>query len=424
MQTYILFMQPKIFRFSLWKNCLKINWLCRRTWFFQQYRHLRIVSTIAQMKKIYLIIFLLTCIGYKSESQCATGGAVWLNGQNDGIKQDTGLIAGSVLVYANTVGTMTSGRPLYRISSSTWKGLNYAALQVWRAYSLPGSNYTSFKLTTPLDSSRMHLRVDNIRGDFINWETQLIKGFNNGVAVPIDFKDPVNGAYITGGNTINGGAGTTTAVQSAMRAFFRSPVDSIVIQQVSFSDWIIAELMIECDYLLSQSLVSFTATETNSMVKLKWKTGTESINLESISVERSADGRNWTTLSNIHASGSWSSYSSDDQNPLSGINFYRLRYIYSDGRSEYSAIIRINRVYKGPLILEIYPNPVRDNLLINLNASVLKARIFDGLGHTLATLNTFAGTQQVNCSQWPSGTYYLRVEMKNGEIITRKIFRQ
>ena len=173
------------------------------------------------MKKIYIFSILVLFALNLARAQCSTGGAAWLNGLNNGIMRDTGLIAGSVMVYANTVGTMTGGRPLYGIGSSTWKGLTYAALVVTRAYSSPGSNYTSFKLQTPLDSNRIHLLVDNIRGDLFNWETQRVKGFNNGVPVAIDFKDPVNGAYITGGNTINGSSTTTSLVQSSMRDFFQ-----------------------------------------------------------------------------------------------------------------------------------------------------------------------------------------------------------
>ena len=376
------------------------------------------------MKKIYIFSILVLFALNLARAQCSTGGAAWLNGLNNGIMRDTGLIAGSVMVYANTVGTMTGGRPLYGIGSSTWKGLTYAALVVTRAYSSPGSNYTSFKLQTPLDSNRIHLLVDNIRGDLFNWETQRVKGFNNGVPVAIDFKDPVNGAYITGGNTINGSSTTTSLVQSSMRAFFQSPVDSIVVQQVSSSDWIIAELMIECDYVLDQALLSFSAKDLQTEVRLQWKTGSEPYNLVSFSAERSADGINWINIDNIPANGSYSEYSADDRYPIPGFNFYRLKYIYADGKSTYSQVLRLNRGTKGIFKTEIFPNPARDNLTVILGNNISAARIYDGTGRMVDQLKPIAGAQRVGCSQWPAGFYFLVTESKNGEIFTCKFFRQ
>ncbi len=243
------------------------------------------------MRKIYLFIAVFIICFQDAESQCATGGASWLSGTTNGVMSATGIIAGINVVNARTVGTMTSGRPLYQVSTSTWKGLNYSALQVWRAYSLPGSNYTYFKLQIPMDSNRMHLRVDNIRGDFFNWENQRVRGYLNGVLVPIVFKDPVNGAFITGGNTINGASTTTSAVQSAMRAMFTTAVDSIVVQQVSSSDWIIAELMVECNFILPATVSSFTAREVSDIVRLEWQNSVEPGDLLYMDAERSQNGR-------------------------------------------------------------------------------------------------------------------------------------
>ena len=190
------------------------------------------------MKKIYLLLTVLIALTPTAKSQCTGSEAAWILGPRNGLMTNTGQLWGSVIVNVATVGTVVNGRPLYDVSTSTWKGLSYQFLQVGRARSSPGSNYTYFKLSTPLDSNQIHIRVDNVRGDFLNWENQRVRGYLNGVLVNADFKDPVNGAYITGGNVINGSSGTTTLVQSSMRAFFWSAVDSIVIQQTSSSDWI------------------------------------------------------------------------------------------------------------------------------------------------------------------------------------------
>jgi hypothetical protein len=221
------------------------------------------------MNRFLIALILSLFLVNQGFAQCATGGAVWLNGENDGVYSDTGLLGGHVLVEAVTSGTMSSGRPLYRVGSSSWKGFNYASLQVFRAYSSPGSNRTSFSLSQPLDSNFFHVRVDNIRGDFFNWESQNVRGYLNGVEVAADFKDPVNGATASG-NTISGGGGTSSAVQSAMRVMFHGPVDSIVVRQTSVSDWIIAELQIQCNILLPVSLQEWFATRAGPGINLGW----------------------------------------------------------------------------------------------------------------------------------------------------------
>jgi hypothetical protein len=402
---------------------LEINWLLSKPAYSWQYYPLLFVFKSAEMKKAYFIIFLSLMICLKADSQCTTGGAAWLSATN-GTMNATGVIAGVNIVDVRTVGTMTSGRPNYSIGSSTWKGLNYASLWMSRAYSSFGSNYTSFTLQTPMDSNSIHLRVDNIRGDIFNWETQRVRGYNNGVAVLIDFKDPINGAFITGGNTINGASTTTSAVQSSMRAFFRSAVDSIVVQQVYNSDWIIAELMVQCEFILPINLSSFTAKDLYDAVRLEWKNSIESANLFYMEAERSADTRQWTIVEKKYPAGQGQLYASDDIYAVQGWNYYRLKYVYTDGRSEYTGILRLNREQDGIFQLAVFPNPAQSHITISFNASIHRAAIYDGQGRLVHQLRSFPGAQQVNTSQWKPGVYFLLMEKQNGERVFRKIFRQ
>lgn len=275
-----------------------------------------------------------------------------------------------------------------------------------------------------MDSNSIHLRVDNIRGDIFNWETQRIRGFNNGVPVLIDFKDPVNGAFITGGNTINGGSTTTSAVQSSMRAFFRSAVDSIVVQQVSNSDWIIAELMVQCEYILPIDLSSFIATDFNGSVRLEWKNSLESDQLLYMEAEHSVDGRQWIPVGRVSPIGHGHPYSLIDVDAGSGVNFYRVKYVFADGRTLYTVILRINRAKGGPFLCSVFPNPAKDQISVSFSENVQRAVIYNTEGRTIKILNKFSGTSLVNTSSWVQGIYFLQVETTKGELVTRKFFRQ
>jgi hypothetical protein len=370
------------------------------------------------MWRLCFILSLVILVHIKGLGQCTIGGAQWLNGENDGVMRDTGLIGGYVLVYAATQGTMTNGRPLYRIGSSTWKGLNYAALQVFRANSSPGSNRTYFKLDSPLDSNRIHIRVDNIRGDFPNFESQTVRGYLNGVQVAASFKDPVNGAS-NSGNTINGGSSTTSTVQSSMRVFFHGPVDSVVVQQASLSDWIVAELMIECDFLLPVDLVYWTAENRSSYVSLYWKTATQPRETRQYVIERSLDGLRFAEIGSVPAVSDVLSYHYNDNNPAEGKNYYRLKTIDKDGRAQYSNIIIADRRRTLKTPLSVYPNPATSHVMIHTGEKASVA-IYSTDGRIIKTLPPLLGSVQVNTSSWPRGTYIIRSE-HGDDIFTQKI---
>jgi hypothetical protein len=369
------------------------------------------------MFKLCLTIILFAGIQLQLNGQCP-GNALWLNGENDGSMRDTALIGGSVMVYATTSGTMTNGRPLYRSTSSTWRGLYYGGLQVWRAYSSIGSNYTSFKLTAPLDSNFIHIRVDNIRGDFPNFESQTVRGYFNGSVVAASFKDPLNGAY-NSGNTIYGASNTNSTTQSAMRVFFHSAVDSIVIQQASFSDWIIAELMIECNYLLPQNWHSWVAEKKDGGVGMHWKTSTNS-GIKNFTVERSTDGSGFYKIAEIATRPLTTSYSATDGNPETGKNFYRLKIVYVDGHVEYTDVVAINWITRSTSFAA-YPNPATSSLHIRLTGHHRPAlSIYSIEGRKILSEAAFSGEKEINTYHWPRGEYLIRAEW-DGVSKTKKI---
>ena len=361
-------------------------------------------------------LFLLPCLMVVNQgfAQCATGGALWLNGENNGQMSDTGLLGNAVFVEAVTTGTMVSGRPLYAVGSSVWKGLNYASLQVYRAYSSPGSNRTSFKLSQPLDSTFFHVRVDNIRGDLFNWESQNVRGYLNGVEVPADFKDPINGATVSG-NTISGPASTTSAVQSAMRVFFQGPVDSIVVRQTSVSDWIIAELQVACNVVLPLQLEQWYARADGKQTELGWVDITGTSN-RSYTVQYATDGIHFRDLVTVPA-GSQSPYRYFHTDPAPGKAYYRLRLKSFNGEQVYSSVKIVRIAAVQPML--IYPNPVKGWLSLQLPN--VKTTIHF-ISMDCAVVHKISGNKflRVNTSTWNKGMYIAVMETAY-ERVTQKI---
>src|SRR5690606_28973333 len=105
-------------------------------------------------------------------------------------------------------------------------------------------------------------------------------------------------------------------------------------------------------------LSKFTASVSErTTTLLNWTTKSESDNAY-FTVERSADGFAWTELVQIDGAGNSSQtvhYNFEDENPLSGISYYRLKQTDFNGGFTYSDVISVS-IYSDENELP-YPNP-------------------------------------------------------------------
>jgi len=95
------------------------------------------------------------------------------------------------------------------------------------------------------------------------------------------------------------------------------------------------------DFPLSVKLLSFDANAiNNAVVKLNWSTTSEE-NLSGFGIERSKDGTNWATLGFVNATGTGggtTEYMFNDEQPLKGNSFYRLKLTDINPVSKYSEV--------------------------------------------------------------------------------------
>jgi len=91
------------------------------------------------------------------------------------------------------------------------------------------------------------------------------------------------------------------------------------------------------------TLLSFNARPEQSLVKVNWATATE-INSDYFSVERSSDGEDYRVIKTAQAAGnSYSNkyYSIEDNEPINGWSYYRLKETDFDGAITYSAPVAV-----------------------------------------------------------------------------------
>jgi hypothetical protein len=171
-------------------------------------------------------------------------------------------------------------------------------------------------------------------------------------------------------------------------------------------------------YLLPIELVNFEGWYNGSVNELHWTTLSE-INSDKFEVQKSIDGLNFYTIGNVHAQGfsyDATNYIFYDDNPVPGINYYRLKMIDIDKSYEFSNTIAINIPGTSATVIQLYPNPANDVLNVSMHtssASNILIAISDVFGKTLM-INSFtnvsiADNLQLNISQLPAAAYFITI---------------
>ncbi|HPH85504.1 MAG TPA: lamin tail domain-containing protein [Ferruginibacter sp.] len=162
-------------------------------------------------------------------------------------------------------------------------------------------------------------------------------------------------------------------------------------------------------------LISFTAKKASGKVWLQWTTERE-VNSGNFLVERSGDSRNWITIATRPAAGNSSGqlhYATFDEQPLKGINYYRLKPVDLNGRTTYS---EIRSVYMGQEMgIMLVPNPATDKVMVLLsgNTNPANIKLFDQQGRLIRELNATEEVTTLNLSGLARGLYLLRISGKN-----------
>ncbi|MEP7252712.1 MAG: T9SS type A sorting domain-containing protein, partial [Ginsengibacter sp.] len=142
-------------------------------------------------------------------------------------------------------------------------------------------------------------------------------------------------------------------------------------------------------------------------------------NVKNIFIERSSNGTDFTSLSNAVAT--WNSlagkHSYIDKEPFKGNNFYRLKILDKDGSISYSKIIKLsNNLVK----FGVYPNPVKDNVILNIDEGKYQIKISDQNGRIVESKFASASGNfviKIPVNKLSSGIYYLSVQDEQGNLI-------
>lgn len=182
---------------------------------------------------------------------------------------------------------------------------------------------------------------------------------------------------------------------------------------------------------LPVELFGFKGVVTDSKVKLEWNTAWEKNNSRFI-VQRSYNAKNFIDIGSIEGKGNTnqeSSYLFYDDQPLKGINYYRLKQVdfatiaSSVENASLSNIISVKVNGSNEEILTVYPNPASDivNITLNIPAKVLSWELVDVNGQIAAK---GSNSKDIALGKLNKGEYILRIVSSNGDVYTKKLIKQ
>ncbi|MBL0153130.1 MAG: T9SS type A sorting domain-containing protein [Chitinophagaceae bacterium] len=176
--------------------------------------------------------------------------------------------------------------------------------------------------------------------------------------------------------------------------------------------------IIDNQFTLPVSWLSFTAVKHDQVVWLNWSTVSER-NSRDYTIQHSVNGQQWSDIGNLPAAGNSNSvsiYSFTHHQPVTGINYYRLVETDMDGHATYSKVVVVIFTTEAkPLI--VYPNPVSDG---RLNVQVQQTetiRLYNHLGELVMTKEFQPGTQVWDLSRLARGVYILKAGKETERIV-------
>jgi hypothetical protein len=257
---------------------------------------------------------------------------------------------------------------------------------------------------------------------YYKWQKSIDNGLNWVDASPVGTGTPTwNGSdweYYTAYPSF---LATTADSGTKFRVIVASTAANIADANCSFSDVtsILTLNVIDCGPALATNIISFSGKLTNNSTKLNWTTDLEEQTVQ-YAVERSKDGRNFTTVATVNGYNDHKSelnyYNWSEPNNLSQTYYYRIRLISENGKQKFSRVVKLSG---GEAISFVnVPNPFKDKITAEINVSdaqVVYLQLIDNSGKVIrkqqyAVTNGTNNLQLDNTGSLPNGLYILQLQ--------------
>lgn len=188
-----------------------------------------------------------------------------------------------------------------------------------------------------------------------------------------------------------------------------------------------------CAFVVPVTFTSFTVAVSSNTILAKWNTEDE-VNNSHFLLERSEDGKNFSTIATVQHNNAGSYQADDIAGTLLGqsVLYYRIKQVDLDGRFSYSNIlsVRLNKINSQNTI--IAPNPFRESVLVNFVAPAngnAEIRIVNLAGQVTAS-KRFTASKGNNShlidrlSRLNTGIYIIQLVINGTIIQNQKLVKQ
>lgn len=177
--------------------------------------------------------------------------------------------------------------------------------------------------------------------------------------------------------------------------------------------------------LVPISITHVDANRKEKNILVNWKVENET-DIEHYEVERSADGRNFSKMQTKlpeSNEGATVDYTSNDDSPLPGNNYYRIKAANRSGETQYSAVVKVAAV-KALASISVYPNPVTDKSMavsfVNQETGIYQVNLINEIGQVVMNkaiqVNGSNVTESITLGkELAAGKYQLQVIAENGK---------
>lgn len=178
-----------------------------------------------------------------------------------------------------------------------------------------------------------------------------------------------------------------------------------------------------CMVVLPVRLVSFDVIKSEHNSLLKWKTASE-YNSSHFEIEKSVNAKKFEYVASVVAHGfteQQQTYTFLHDSPSSGINYYRLKQIDSDGKFAYSQI-RTIRFDETPRLI-LYPNPTSDHFLISGYTGKGDVHVYDISGRLIFKQNSVSENTPISTKNLSHGQYNILFIKESGTSTTLRLLK-
>lgn len=188
------------------------------------------------------------------------------------------------------------------------------------------------------------------------------------------------------------------------------------------------QFVVKSTGILPLNLLSFNAILQSKKTLLTWTTSNQ-MNTQYFMVQRSSNGNDWTEINIINTSttNNISTYNYTDETPKFGINYYRIKFVDTDGKVTYSNV-QVVELGSNTFEFSIYPNPAQSKIYLSFtdpNYEVYYITITDKLGRTMFMLPKPQLQNGLDIGKLAKGIYYVQVtDNKTKKIVTQKFIKE